>query len=229
MRNDSPHILEVVSDTICPWCYIAKRSIDAALASIDGRRSIRVIWRPFELNPTMPSAGMDRKAYRSAKFGSWEYSLALDARVTAVGAEAGIAFHHDRMATTPNTLASHVLIDLAHRFGVQDAVVEALFQAYFVDGSNVGDAAVLSDIGVACGLDRDAIGAALSDEPSRARVRAEARAFSQSGLSGVPTILFNRSVLATGALSAKSLALSITQAMAAENSLAGSQQVTNHA
>ena len=212
--NDPSFVLEVVSDTICPWCYVGKRHLDAALAEIGDDVPLAIRWRPFQLNPDMPREGMDRRTYRAQKFGSWERSQALDAKVTAAGDAAGIVFHHDRMTRTPNTLASHVLVRLAGEQGVQDAVIEALFQAYFTDGRDVGDGAVLAEIGAACGLDRDAVDAALADDGLRAAVQEEARAFAQAGVTGVPTLLLNRFVLATGAASPETIANAVRAAAA---------------
>jgi hypothetical protein len=126
--------IEVISDSICPWCYVGKRRLERALALL-GNPLIEVEWKPFQLNPTMPREGMNRRDYRTRKFGSWEYSRALDAQVRAAGAEVGIPFAHNEIERTPNTLASHQLIWLAGRNGRQDAVVEAIFRAYFVRGA----------------------------------------------------------------------------------------------
>ena len=110
--------LDIVSDTICPWCYVGKRRLAAALPILEAEGlTFDVAWRPFQLNPTMPREGLDRRAYRSAKFGSWEKSQALDAQVTEAGASAGLVFRHDLMAKTPNTVASHALIRLARETG----------------------------------------------------------------------------------------------------------------
>ena len=126
-------------------------------------------WRPFQLNPTMPREGLDRRAYRSAKFGSWEKSQALDAQVIEAGASAGLVFRHDLMAKTPNTVASHALIRLARETGdaaMQDRVVEALFCAYFTQGLDVGDLAVLADLAEGAGIERSRASAFLSEPAS---------------------------------------------------------------
>src|SRR5215471_14725014 len=116
--------VDVISDVICPWCYIGKRRLEKAVAALDGPARVR--WLPFQLNPTMPKEGISRKEYRTKKFGSWERSQELDARVVAVGTEVGIDFAFDRIERTPNTADAHRLIWLAGREHVQDAVVEAL-------------------------------------------------------------------------------------------------------
>ena len=126
--------VEVISDVICPWCFIGKRRLEKALAALDGSHEVRVRWLPFQLNPTMPKEGISRREYRTKKFGSWERSQELDAQVAAAGEAEGIHFAFDRMERTPNTLDAHRLLWLADTVGVQDAVVEALFRAYFTDG-----------------------------------------------------------------------------------------------
>src|ERR1700730_13155078 len=99
--------IEVISDAICPWCWIAKRRLDRAIAAIASDVTASLIWRPFELNPEMPKGGVDRRAYRSAKFGSWQRSQALDAQVAAAGRSEGIVFNHDKMGGTPKTSDAH--------------------------------------------------------------------------------------------------------------------------
>ena len=118
--------IEVISDAICPWCWVGKRRLDRALAALSSEISATVTWRPFELNPDMPKEGLDRRAYRSRKFGSWEHSQALDAQVAAAAKAESLDFRHDRMERTPNTINAHRLIWLAGRGGKQDAVVEGL-------------------------------------------------------------------------------------------------------
>jgi predicted DsbA family dithiol-disulfide isomerase len=139
--------IEVISDSICPWCYVGKRRLERALALL-GNPLIEVEWKPFQLNPTMPREGMNRRDYRTRKFGSWEHSRALDAQVRAAGAEVGILFAHNKIERTPNTLASHQLIWLAGHNGRQDAVVESIFRAYFCEGRDIGEPAVLLELGL---------------------------------------------------------------------------------
>jgi predicted DsbA family dithiol-disulfide isomerase len=119
--------IDIYSDVICPWCYIGKRRLEKGLAG----QSATVRWHPFELNPDMPREGVERRAYRIKKFGSWERSLELDANIVRAGQDEGLAFNFGKMARTPNTFDAHRIIWLAGARGVQDAVVEALFKAYF--------------------------------------------------------------------------------------------------
>lgn len=213
-------LLEIVSDTICPWCYIGKRKLDAALAMIGEEIAFDVRWRPFELNPDMPRGGLDRKAYRAAKFGSWEKSQALDAQVHEAGADVGLDFRHDRMAITPNTLSSHVLVRLAREGGLQGAVVEAIFKAYFTDGLDVGNVHVLTEIGVSCGMNGKRIQEALADDGLRYDVKSEAMAFSAAGVNSVPSVLLNRHLLFSGAQSPERIADTLRRAAAKEDIVA---------
>jgi predicted DsbA family dithiol-disulfide isomerase len=153
---------DVISDVICPWCYIGKRRLEKAIAALDGPVEVR--WLPFQLNPAMPKEGISRRAYRTTKFGSWERSQELDARVVAVGQSEGIHFAFDRIGRTPNTLDAHRLIGLAERQGVQDAVVEALFRAYFTEGRDIGNRQTLLDMAAEAGLDRHEAEAMLNSE-----------------------------------------------------------------
>src|SRR5712672_1199488 len=141
--------IEVISDAICPWCWVAKRRLNRAIAAIAPDVTASVTWCPFELTPEMPKAGVDRRAYRSAKFGSWQRSQALDAQVAAAGRSEGLVFNHDKMERTPNTLDAHRLIRLAVQQGKQHDIVEGLFATYFNEGRDIGDAAILADVGAA--------------------------------------------------------------------------------
>src|SRR5258706_11329 len=136
--------IEVISDAICPWCWVAKRRLDRAIAALAPDITASVTWRPFELNPEMPKAGVDRRAYRSAKFGSWQRSQVLDAQVAAAGRSEGLVFNHDKMERTPNTVDAHRLIWLAGQQGKQDVGVEGLFAAYFNQGRDIADPTVLA-------------------------------------------------------------------------------------
>jgi len=146
--------IEVVSDVVCPWCYIGKRRLEKALALVGGNLAPQVTWLPFQLNPGMPAEGMPRAEYRRAKFGSVERGRQLDARVAAEGRSEGIAFALERIERTPNTFAAHQLIDLAQQAGVGGAVVDALFRAYFEEARDVGDRGVLLAIAESAGLAR---------------------------------------------------------------------------
>src|SRR5882762_855583 len=194
--------IEVVSDAICPWCWVAKRRLDRAIAAISPDVTASVTWRPFELNPEMPKAGVDRRAYRSAKFGSWQHSQALDAQVAAAGRSEGLVFNHDKMERTPNTVDAHRLIWLAGQQGKQNDVVEGLFAAYFDEGRDIGDPTVLADVGASAGLDRAMILAMLSSDEGLAGVRSDLQRALNLRVSGVPTVLVDGVPVFSGAIRA---------------------------
>jgi predicted DsbA family dithiol-disulfide isomerase len=187
--------IDVISDVICPWCFIGKRRLEKALAG----RPATVRWHPFQLNPNMPREGVDRKTYRVQKFGSWERSRELDAQVAAAGLGEGLAFHFDRMARTPNTLDAHRIIWLAGEKGVQDAVVEALFRAYFTDGLDLADRSTLARVAAEAGLDREEIDGLLAGDEGLAAVRAGEEQARRLGVSGVPFFVVNGRVALSGA------------------------------
>jgi predicted DsbA family dithiol-disulfide isomerase len=195
--------IEVISDAICPWCWVAKRRLDRALEALAPDITASVTWRPFELNPGMPKAGVGRRAYRSAKFGSWQRSQALDAQVAAAGRSDGLVFNHDNMERTPNTVDAHRLIWLAGQLLKQDAVVEGLFAAYFNEGRDVGDQAVLADVGASAGLDRAMILAMLTSDEGQAEVQSELQRAVSLRVSGVPTVLVDGVPLFSGAIRAE--------------------------
>lgn len=187
--------IDVTSDVICPWCFIGKRRLEKAL----GNRPAVVRWHPFQLNPAMPRGGIDRKAYRIGKFGSWERSQELDARVDAAGRDEGIAFDFDRQSRTPNTLDAHRIIRLAGERGVQDAAVEALFLAYFTDGRDLCDLATLAEIAERAGLDRAEVDGLLTGDAGLDVVRAGEERARNLGVSGVPFFVMNGRIAVSGA------------------------------
>src|SRR5476651_218703 len=156
--------VDVISDVICPWCFIGKRRLEKAVAALDGQHEVRVRWLPFQLNPEMPKEGVSRKEYRTKKFGSWERSLELDAQIAAAGKPEGIVFASDRIERTPNTLDAHRLIWLADKQGVQDAVMEALFRAYFTEGRDISNRQTLIDVVAEASLDRHRAEAILNSD-----------------------------------------------------------------
>jgi predicted DsbA family dithiol-disulfide isomerase len=205
--------IEVISDTICPWCYVGKRRLERAIALL-GNPPIEVEWKPFQLNPTMPREGMNRREYRTSKFGSWEHSRVLDAQVRAAGAEVGIAFAHDKIVRTPNTVASHQLIWLAGLHGRQDAVVEAIFREYFCNGRDIGETAVLLELGLSAGLMRDEIERRLNNAETSEAVLREERKVRGLAVRGVPTFVVNGVPLASGAQPEAALARAFRAAVA---------------
>jgi len=193
--------VEVASDVVCPWCYIGKRRLEKALSLLDGELHAEIRWLPFQLNPDMPKEGMPRAEYRKAKFGSLERSRQLDARVIAEGRSEGIEFAFERIERTPNTAEAHKLIALAEN---QNAVVDALFRAYFEEAKDVGDPKVLADIAAQCGV---------QGWPDKARdVSALEEQVRGLGISAVPTFIFERKSGVSGAYPAETLAQVIREA-----------------
>jgi predicted DsbA family dithiol-disulfide isomerase len=196
--------VDVISDVICPWCYIGKRRLERAVRDLGSRLEVKVCWHPFQLNPTMPSGGMDRRAYRTAKFGSWERSQALDAQVAAAGESEGIAFAFDRIVRTPNTIDAHRLIALAGDQGDQDAMVESLFRGYFSEGRDLGDRGTLLDLAGRAGLDVGRAGSLLDGDEGLESIRAAEVRARRLGVQGVPYVVINGEVAISGAQGPKS-------------------------
>ncbi len=189
--------VDVISDVICPWCFIGKRRLEKAIAAYGG--PVRVRWHPFQLNPTMPKEGISRREYRIRKFGSWERSMELDANIVAVGKQEGIHFDFDRMERTPNTLDAHRLIWLADKEGVQDAVVEALFRAYFTEGRDISNPQTLIDVVAEAGLDRKRAEATLNSDEVLDTIKEAGEQARRFRVDSVPFFVINNEITLGGA------------------------------
>jgi predicted DsbA family dithiol-disulfide isomerase len=176
----------VTSDFICPWCLIGERRLREAIASLPGEVTVKLTFRPFELNPDMPPEGRDRKAYRVAKFGSLARSEAMDAQIAEIGREEGLAFNFDKMARTPSTFAAHRLIWLAQKEGDEEKLAGLLFRAYFTDGRDLSDRAVLTAIAGEAGLAPARVAAFLDADEGVAQVRELEMQAYRRGITGVP-------------------------------------------
>ncbi len=197
----APGRIEVISDAICPWCWIGKRHLDRALPELAAQGlAFTVGWRPFQLNPAMPAGGADRAEYRRQKFGSRLRAREADDQVAKAGAAVGLTFRHDLMRRTPNTVDAHRVIRLAGRYGVQGAVVEALFRGYFTQGADIGDAATLAAIAGDAGLDPQLVASMLAGDNEREDVLAEDQSARSAGIDGVPAFVMGPYVLFTGAV-----------------------------
>ena len=191
--------IDVISDVICPWCYIGKKRLQKAIATLDGQQQVRVRWLAYQLNPTMPKEGISRKEYRIRKFGSWERSQELDAKVVAVGETEGIHFGFDRIERTPNTVDAHRLIWLADQQGCQDAVVEALFRAYFTVGRDLSNRQTLIDVVAEAGLERQLVEAMLNSEEGMDAIKEAGELSRRHRVDGVPFFIINNEITLTGA------------------------------
>jgi predicted DsbA family dithiol-disulfide isomerase len=189
--------VDVISDVICPWCFIGKRRLEKAVAA--QRHDVRVRWHAFQLNPAMPKGGIRRREYRTKKFGSWERSQELDARLVAVGKDEGIPFAFDRIERTPNTLDAHRLIWLADEEGVQDAVVEALFRAYFSEGRDIGNRQTLLGVVAEAGLDRGKAEHTLNCDDGPEAMKEGEELSRRFQVEGVPFFIVNSKFTLSGA------------------------------
>ena len=192
-------VIDIVSDVICPWCYIGKRRLERAVDMASERHAFTVAWRPSQLNPDMPVAGMDRAFYLAAKFGDAERAKESYRRIETIGAELGIPFRFDRIRRTPNTLDSHRLIRFGQRAGRQQEIVEAVFEAYFTAGADLSDPASLIEIAESAGCDPSAVETYLASDDDRAAVIADDESARRMGIDGVPSFILNRAFLLPGA------------------------------
>ncbi|MBV9548934.1 MAG: DsbA family oxidoreductase [Alphaproteobacteria bacterium] len=206
--------IDVISDTVCPWCFIGKRRIARALAT---RPDIRfdVKWRPYRLDPTLPREGMDRQAYMRRKFGDDPQKiLETHKLIIAEGAKDGIEFDFSAITRRPDTLNSHRLIRWAEAAGVQDEVVERLFIAYFENGEDIGDIRVLSDIADLCGMDGLEVAELLESNADRALVEREDQIAHEMGITGVPAMIFGGKLAVSGAREPEMLVAVIDRVLA---------------
>lgn len=207
----APVVIDIVSDVVCPWCFIGKRRLETALAQ---RPEVDVVvrWHPFQLDPTIPAGGLDRRSYMAKKFGSAERVDEIHARLQEAGRGEGIDFAFDRVTRAVNTLDAHRVLHWAAEAGVQNEAKEALLRAYFVEGRDVGDPGVLADIAASVGLDAAGISEALGTDRDKAEIQAEIVAAQKIGVSGVPFFIFAQSFAVSGAQAAEVLVTAIDRA-----------------
>jgi predicted DsbA family dithiol-disulfide isomerase len=180
--------LDIMSDPICPWCYIGKTHLDKALAEVPDHPFV-IEWHPFQLNPDMPREGMDRREYLERKFGGKEGAVKAYAPVVEHAEKAGLTINFEAMKRTPNTLDAHRLIHWAGIEGKQGQVVDALFQAYFVDAKDIGDQAVLAEIAQAAGMEADVAARLLEGDSDVQAIRDRDAHSREMGVSSVPTFI----------------------------------------
>ncbi|MFT4961533.1 MAG: putative DsbA family dithiol-disulfide isomerase [Paracoccaceae bacterium] len=187
-KTDKTVKLDIFSDPICPWCYIGKTHLDKALSSVPNHPFV-IEWHPFQLNPDMPDAGMDRRDYLEGKFGGKEAAVRAYTPVVENAKAAGLTINYEDMKRTPNTLNAHRLIHWAGIESKQNDAVDALFQSYFVQARDIGDAEVLGDIADAIGMDAAVIMKLLSTDEDRDDIKARDAHSRKMGLSSVPTFI----------------------------------------
>jgi predicted DsbA family dithiol-disulfide isomerase len=206
--------IDIVSDLVCPWCFIGKRHLEAALESMgETAPQVQIRWHPFQLNPDLPLEGITRKSYIENKFGGPQRAAEVYDRVKQAGKATGLDLMFDRIAQQPNTLAGHALVALAQEAGVGDAVVEALFKAYFEEGVFIGDPKTLAVIGAAHGLSREKIEAVLNDPQTLQNVAAQDASVRAQGISGVPFFVIDQKFSLSGAQPPEAMRQAIEAAM----------------
>lgn len=211
-----PLTIDVVSDVMCPWCYIGKRRLEGALA----RRpevEFDVRWRAYKLDPTIPKGGVDRQSYLDNKFGGAERAAGIYARVAEAGAQAGLDFRFDAIRRSPNTTDAHRLIRWAYGQNAQDSVVEGLFRTYFTDGGDVEDPVTLGDIATAAGMDSELVRELLAGDADIDAVNAEIDQARQIGIDGVPCFIVGARLAVMGAQASEILVEAIDKVLASKD------------
>jgi predicted DsbA family dithiol-disulfide isomerase len=190
--------IEITSDFICPWCLVAETRLKKAIAQLNSPVAIKQIWYPYELNPTMPETGMDRKAYRSMKFGSWAYSQQLDAQTIQATKDDGINFRYDLISKTPNTLKAHRLTWLAATSNKATEMATRIFNAYFTQGKDITDIATLAKLAADVGMDEQQIKDFLHTDVGVTEVRELEKQAASRGIRSVPTIAIGQEIIVGG-------------------------------
>jgi predicted DsbA family dithiol-disulfide isomerase len=200
--------IDVISDVVCPWCFIGKRNLERALETWRAKHpdeTPTVRWHPFQLNPQLPDSGVPRKQYLENKFGGAERAKEIYARVSAAGKRAGIDFAFDNIQVQPNTIDAHRLIHYAAEHGKedaaisQDAMTEGIFRRYFVEGADLSSKQTLADIAQAAGMNRDEVAAYLASDTDRALIEEQDRRARAIGVEGVPFFILNQRLALSGA------------------------------
>ena len=201
--------IDVISDVICPWCFLGKRRLDKAIALLAGVK-IEVNWRPFFLDPTLPAEGMSRRTYLENKFGTERLKTIHDPLIAAGKAD-GVPYAFDKITRTPNTMDAHRLIRWSHASGKQHDVSERLFMAYFNGGLDIGDRTMLAKIAGEAGMDGSDVSTKLDSDADVAAVNAEVEHAYRMGVTGVPCFIFAQKQGLMGAQPAEVLAEAINQ------------------
>ena len=193
--------IDIVSDVVCPWCYLGKARLELAIAEVQDEVGVDINWRPYQLNPDYPPEGVDQKASLAAKLGGADKVAGAHAMLTGLGREVGVNFNFDAIEIGPNTLDAHRLIHWAvtEDRELQNRVVDALFKANFEEGRNIGDHAVLLAAAEKAGLDRAVIGALLDSDADSELIVAEIDAARKMGVNGVPFFIFDQQYAVSGA------------------------------
>jgi predicted DsbA family dithiol-disulfide isomerase len=208
--SDAPASLkvDVVSDVVCPWCYIGKHRLEAAIALVPDV-DVAINWRPYFLNPWIPREGIDRRTYLETKFGSAEHYTAIAARVAAAAAMEGLTYAPDKISRQPNTIDCHRLILWSRSASDPAKVKQRLMALYFAEGADLSDPRVLIQAAIDCGMDGELVRRLLASDADVERIEDEANSAKEAGIDGVPCFIFGGSVIVTGAQSPEYLAHAI--------------------
>jgi len=190
--------IDIISDVVCPWCFIGKRRLEKAFA-LRPEIEPKITWRPFQLNPDLPAEGMARADYIANKFGDPNHARRIYQTVAEAGATVGIAFAFDRIQRSPNTRNAHRLIRFAAAYGLAGAVVDLLFRGYFLEGRDLGNVGTLVEIGGAAGLDEAEAKAMLTSDTGLNEVVADDRNARRLGINAVPCFIFAGQYAISGA------------------------------
>lgn len=210
--------VDVVSDVVCPWCYIGKHRLEAALVLVPGVE-VAINWRPYFLNPWIPREGIDRRTYLETKFGSVERYAAVAERVGAAAAMEGLVYAPDKISRQPNTIDCHRLILWSRSAGDPAKVKQRLMELYFAEGADLSDPRVLIGAAVDCGMDGELVRRLLASDDDADRIESEANSAREAGIDGVPCFIFGGSVIVTGAQSPEYLANAIERTAAGQTRL----------
>ena len=208
MPDQKPVRIDVVSDVVCPWCFIGKHRLEKALALRPGV-AVEVHWRPFFLNDWIPREGISREQYLTTKFGSPERYKGIAQRVTAAAAEEGLVYAADKVKRQPNTLDCHRLIRWAEAQGKAGEMKQKLMDLYFTKGADLTDRDTLVRAAAAVGLDADKVREALASDQDVAAIEQEALSAKEAGIEGVPCFIFGGKFAVSGAQAPEHLAEAI--------------------
>ena len=208
-----PITLDVVSDVMCPWCYIGKRRLEKAL-ELAGNIDVEVRWRPFQLDGTIPENGMSRTEYLSNKFGGEERAKQVYSQIEEAGEAEELPFAFDLIEKSPNTLNAHRLIRWSQTTDHQNALVEILFRMFFIDGADIGDKEILANAAEEAGMDRDVVERLFDGDNDVKEVKAEIAHAQQIGVTGVPCFIIDEKYAVMGAQQPETLAQALEQALA---------------
>lgn len=213
MSDHRPVRIDVVSDVVCPWCFIGKRRLEKAL-ELASEVPVEVHWRPYFLNEWVPQEGMNRDEYLTTKFGSPDRYKGIAQRVQAAAADEGLDYAVDRISRQPNTRDAHRLIRWAEGIGKASEMKQRLMELYFTEGADLSNRAVLVGAAADIGLDPEDVRAALDSDRDIAEIEREVEAAKEAGIQGVPCFILDGKYAISGAQEPEALAQAIMQVSA---------------